>query len=744
METPHTTSQGGTLAGSSGFFRRESDLLELPFSVLIDPKLKSENPLLDLDGMPQFDKVRPEHVVPAVTELVKLSESVFAALERSLSEALKARKASSGVSGMPGWETFGRVLDELGLAAQRVIGPVEHLVSVSFSEELNKVKEEAETLLVEFQLKTGQSEVVFRALQEIIDDWKRGQTVLSQAQVRALEWRLSDARSAGVGLSAQERKQFNELQKRLKVLSSQFDANVLASTGSFFFKTDDVTVVDGIPRAILEMALVPGGSDPAKGPWKFGFDEPTRMAILEYGRSRELRRWVVETRTRIAADGPHSNQAIILEIVQLKAKCAQMLGFSDYAHQSLSTKAASSPAEVTSFSESLLGRSRQKCIEELDELRALAPKYGIESSDLALHDVAFLFERQREQKFQFSSEEMRPYFPFPRVLEGLRKLCERYFGFTFQEGQTSERFPTWHKDVVLLHVSDLASGEKLASIYVDPYARTGLKRPGAWASEFWPRHRSRLERKDVVVLPVGLFVCNGTPPSGAAPSLMSVYDVETLLHEFGHLMQFMLARVDVSSVAGFSGVEWDVVEVASQFMENWLYEKEGMDLLSCHYQTGEQLPEELFEKFVRARRHGRGWAICRQLSFGMFDMELYSKHVVSSADEIIELAGQTKSKAIPLPRTHRDTSPCSFSHIFSGSYAAGYYGYLWSEVWSADAFAALLEARTAGGDVAMQRAGRAYRDTFLGVGGGLHPQTAFEQFRGRAPAPDALFQQMGV
>lgn len=743
METPQRASQDTEQDDSARPFPCESELLQLPFSAFIDPKLKLENPLLDFDGLPHFENVRTEHVVPAVTEIVKLSGRVFTALERSLSAAMAAH-ATSGVSVMPGWEAFGRVLDELGLAAQRVIGPVEHLVAVSFSEELNRVKEEAETQLVDFQLKMGQSEVVFRALQQVLDDWKRGLAVLSQAQVRALEWRLSDARSSGVGLAECDRKKFNELQKRLKVLTSQFDANVLASIKSFSFETADESVVAGVPRTILEMALVPGASDPEKGPWKFGFDEPTRMAILEYGRNRDLRRWVVETRARIATEEPHSNQAIIHEIVQLKAECARMLGFSNYAHQSLSTKAASSPTEVTAFSERLLSRSRQKCIEELDELRALSSEYGIDPSDLALHDVAFLFERQREQKYQFSSEDMRPYFPFPRVLDGLRQLCERYFGFTFQEGQVSERFPTWHDDVVLLHVSDLSSGEKLASIYVDPYARSGLKQSGAWASEFWPRHRSRLERQDVVVLPVGMFVCNGTPPSSVAPSLMSVYDVQTMLHEFGHLMQFMLARVDVSSVAGFSGVEWDVVEVASQFMENWLYEKEGMDLLSGHYQTGEQLPAELFEKFVRARGHGRGWSICRQLSYGMFDMALYSKESVSNADEILELAGQIKASSIPLPLPQRDLSPCSFSHIFSGSYAAGYYGYLWSEVWSADAFAALLEARSQGGDAAMQKAGRAYRESFLGVGGGLHPQVAFEQFRGRAPLPDALFRQMEV
>jgi len=412
-----------------------------------------------------------------------------------------------------------------------------------------------------------------------------------------------------------------------------------------------------------------------------------------------------------------------------------MLGYGCYAEKSLSVKMARSVEEVMQLTEMLRSRAMPFAQKEMDDLRAFAKSQGC-MGELALWDIPFWSERLRENQYEFSEEELRPYFPLPAVLDGLFSLANRLFGVTITaaDGQAQ----VWHPDVKFFNIHDSKTGEHIASFYLDAYSRPSEKRGGAWMDVCLGKSKV-LQR-----IPVAYLTCNGSPPVGQQPSLMTFREVETLFHEFGHGLQHMLTTVEHGDAAGISNVEWDAVELPSQFMENWCYDRPTLFSFAKHFETGEPLPDELFTKLQKAKNFQAGLQMIRQLYFGATDMHLHSKEYDSRGEKTVFQAQQEIAKKYTvIPPLAEDRFLCSFGHIFAGGYSAGYYSYKWAEVMSADAFAAFEEAGL-GNEDAVRETGRRFRDTVLAMGGGKAPSEVFKLFRGREPSPDALLRHSGL
>jgi len=416
---------------------------------------------------------------------------------------------------------------------------------------------------------------------------------------------------------------------------------------------------------------------------------------------------------------------------------AHLLGYDTYTELSIARKMAPSVEAVETLMEELRTASYDKAVVEFDDLKAFAKeKHAAEADDLLHWDTAFWSERIREEKYGLSDEELRPYFPLPQVLDGLFSLAHRLFGVTITAADGEA--PIWHPDVRYFQVSD-HSGEVIAHFYLDPYSRPAEKRGGAWMDECLTRGKF----KGLVRLPVAYLVCNQSPPVDGKPSLMTFRDVETLFHEFGHGLQHMLTTVDFSGAAGINNVEWDAVELPSQFMENWCYHRETLLTLARHYETGEPLPEELYQKIVAARSFMTGNAILRQVRFGWTDIELHYRYRTDSDESIWDVSRRIAAKSSILEPLPEDAFLCAFSHIFAGGYAAGYYSYFWAEVLSADAFAAFEETGLTN-ERALAETGQRFRDTVLALGGSRHPMEVFKSFRGREPSTEALLRHRGL
>ena len=459
---------------------------------------------------------------------------------------------------------------------------------------------------------------------------------------------------------------------------------------------------------------------------------------MQHSLRRDLRETVYRAFISRASTGEWDNSEIISKILKLRREKAELLGFRSFAEVSLAEKMAPSVVAVEEMFEKLRAASRLVAEKELDELKQLASSGG-QTEDFKHWDAAFWAERLREQRYDYTDEELRPYFSLPRVLDGLFSLLTRLFGITIQAADGDA--PIWHPDVRFFRVFDAEgkSEKPLAAFYLDPYSRPENKRGGAWMDTCLPRRRF----KGQVELPVAHLVCNSTPPIGDTPSLMTFREVETLFHEFGHGLQHMLTTVDEADAAGINGVEWDAVELPSQFMENWCYHRPTINGLSAHYQTGEPLPDELFNKLTAARNFRAASVMLRQLLFGMTDIYLHHQFDPSSNESAFDVQRRMAEKTSVMPPLPEDRMLCAFSHIFSGGYAAGYYSYKWAEVLSADAFGAFEEAGL-DNESAVKSTGRRFRDTVLSLGGSRHPLEVFRDFRSRDPDPMALLRQCGL
>ena len=678
----------------------------------------SRNPLLESHELPPFAEIRPEHVVPAIEELL--------AENRTAIEELVAQAETTA----PSWESLAAPLEALNDRLARAWSPVSHLNGTMNNPELREAYQACLGKLSDYSTWIGQHEGLFRAWQALRDGpaWE----TLDEGQRRTVENALRDFRLAGVDLPAEQKRRYGEIKARLSELSNTFSNQLLDATQAWHLDLPDETRLAGLPESALA-SLRANAEGKGLAGYRITLDFPSFFPVMTYAEDRELRREVYTAFVTRASDqgpnaGEYDNAPVMEEILALRHELAELLGFSDYADYSLSTKMAESPDQVVSFLEDLAARAVPQAREEYAELAAYArDELGMEA--LAPWDVGFASEKLREARYAISDEQLRPYFPAPQVVDGLFRVVERLYGVTFEEDETA---PRYHPDVRYFRI--LEHGTPIAGFYLDLYAREG-KRGGAWMDECRVR---RLEG-EAVQLPVAYLTCNFTRPVGDTPALLTHEEVTTLFHEFGHGLHHMLTRQTVADISGINGVAWDAVELPSQFMENFCWEREGLDLIAGHVENGAALPEALFERLLAAKNFQSAMGMVRQLEFSLFDFRLHRELAAPSAADIQALLDAVRDAVAVVPRADINRFQNGFGHIFAGGYAAGYYSYKWAEVLSADAWSAFEEA-----GIFDPETGRRFRTEILERGGSRDAAALFRAFRGREPSVEPLLRHSGI
>ncbi len=681
-------------------------------------------------GLPPFESIKPEDVVPAMTELLTELEQELTNLEATVK---------------PTWNDLVEPLQKLEDRLTWSWGIVGHLMGVKNSPELRKAYNEVQPKIVEFINKLNQSQPLYQAFKNLSnsDSWKD----LDSGQKRIVEAAIRDAELSGVALEGEKRERFNTIQLELAELSTKFSNNVLDATKAFSLTLTKKEEVDGLPPSLLSLAAQAARDDgadnatPENGPWRITLDYPSFVPFMQHSKQRELREKLYKAFISRASSEEFNNYPLIERILELRQQKTEILGFNSYAELSLASKMAPSVEAVEKLLQELRGVSYDAAVKDLEELKKFAvSKNAPEANDLKHWDTSFWSERLREEKFSFTAEELRPYFPLPQVLDGLFNLVKRIFGIniTAADGEA----PIWHQDVRYFQVSD-ETNTPIAYFYLDAYSRPAEKRGGAWMDNCISRAKVVENGETTLRLPVAYLQCNQTPPVDGKPSLMTFREVETLFHEFGHGLQHMLTKVDYTGAAGINNIEWDAVELPSQFMENWCYDRSTLFGMAKHYETGETLPEHYYQKLLAARNYMSGSGMLRQLHFALLDIELHHRYQPGGEETVVDVrkrVAETTTVLQPLPE---DSFLCAFGHIFSGGYAAGYYSYKWAEVLSADAFAAFEEAGLEN-EQAIASCGKQFRDTVLALGGSLHPMEVFKTFRGREPNTEPLLRHSGL
>lgn len=690
----------------------------------------TKNTLLIGQGLPPFESIKSEDVVPAITGLLIELEQELINLEATVK---------------PTWNDLVEPLQKLEDRLTWSWGIVGHLMGVKNSPELRKAYNEIQPKVVEFINKLNQSQPIYQAFKNLSnsDSWEN----LDVGQKRIVEAAIKDAELSGVSLEGEKRENFNAIELELAELSNKFSNNVLDATKAFSLTLTKKEEVDSLPPSLLSLAAQAARDDGAEnataenGPWRITLDYPSFIPFMQHCKKRELREQLYKASISRASTEELNNYPLIQRILELRQEKTKILGFNSYAELSLATKMAPSVAAVEKLLEELRSVSYDAAVKELEELKQFAAsKNAPEANDFKRWDMSFWSERLREEKFSFTVEELRPYFPLPQVLDGLFSLVKRIFGIniTAADGEA----PLWHEDVRYFQISD-ETNTPIAYFYLDAYSRPAEKRGGAWMDECINRAKIVENGQKILRLPVAYLQCNQTPPVDGKPSLMSFSEVETLFHEFGHGLQHMLTTVDYGGAAGINNVEWDAVELPSQFMENWCYDRSTLFGMAKHYETGETLPEHYYQKLLAAKNYMSGSGMLRQLHFALVDIELHHRYQVGGKETVVELRRRVAETTTVLPILPEDAFLCAFSHIFAGGYAAGYYSYKWAEVLSADAFAAFEEAGL-GNQQAIAICGKRFRDTVLALGGSLHPMEVFKTFRGREPNTEPLLRHSGL
>ena len=675
------------------------------------------NPLLEDAPLPRFSAIAPEHVGPAVDALIADYGAAIAALTASTAP-----------------RTWGTVLQPQEAWAERLSrawAPVSHLHSVKDSPALRTAYGDALEKITDFETDLGQNRALYQAVQAVADG--EGFAALEPAQRKIVEDALRDFRLSGVALEEPERSRFKEIATELSKLSTEFEQAVLDATDAWHLDVADEARLAGIPasaRAMMQQAAAEAGVEG----WRITLKQPSYVAVLTYADDRALRSEVYAAHaTRASDQGPHAgqfdNSARIETIMALRHEAARMLGFANAAEESLATKMAPSSQRVLSFLHDLAARAKPIAARERDELADFA-KDALGLAPLEPWDTAYAGEKLRERKFAFSEEDLKPYFAMEAVLDGLYAVVGRVFGIGFRR---REDVDTWHADVRYFDVLD-ADGRVFAGLYLDPYARSS-KRGGAWMDVC----RTRFRRDEALDPPIAFLTCNFAPPTGSTPSLLTHDDVITLFHEFGHGLHHLLTEVDYPSIAGISGVEWDAVELPSQFMENFAWQREALDLFAKHWQTGERLPDALFEKMTAARYYHAGLFLVRQLEFALLDFRMHLEFDAARGARLNETLDEVRREVAVIMPPSWNRFAHSFTHVFAGGYAAGYYSYLWAEVLSADAFSRFEDA-----GIFDRATGDAFRRSVLAVGGSRPALESFVEFRGREPDATALLRSYGL
>lgn len=690
----------------------------------------SNNPLLKGKGLPPFEDIKPEHVVPAITQLLSDLESEVAQLEKSVETT---------------WSGLVEPLEKITERLSWSWGIINHLMGVKNSPELREAHEKVQPHVVQFINRLSQSQPIYNAFKKLRDSdtWES----LDNAQQRIVQSAVRDAELSGVGLEGEARERFNAIQMELAEISTKFSNNVLDATKSFSLKLTNPAEVEGLPPSLLSLAAQAArakgdeNATPENGPWVITLDYPSYVPFMQHSKRRDLREQVYKAFISRASTGDFDNKPLIERILELRQELAELLGFKTYAELSLASKMAPNVQAVEELLEELRGASYDAAVKDLEELKAYAAsKNALEANDLKHWDISFWSERQREEKFAFTAEELRPYFPLPQVLDGLFRLVKRLFGVTVTP--TDGQAPVWHENVRYFQIAD-ESGTPIAYFYLDPYSRPAQKRGGAWMDTCINRGQVKENGVTQTRLPVAYLVCNQTPPVDGKPSLMTFDEVETLFHEFGHGLHHMLTKVEYSGAAGINNVEWDAVELPSQFMENWCYDRATLFGMAKHYETGEVLPEHYYQKLWAAKNYMSGSGILRQLHFSNVDIELHHRYSPGKGETAFDVRRRIAKTTTVIPPLPEDAFLCAFGHIFEGGYAAGYYSYKWAEVLSADAFAAFEEAGL-DNEEAVTATGKRYRETVLALGGSKHPMEVFKAFRGREPSTFALLRHNGL
>jgi oligopeptidase A len=687
------------------------------------------NPLHLFGTLPRFDLIVPGHVESGIRDLIESLSGELDELEATLE---------------PTWAGLIEPLESIGERVGYAWGLVGHLMGVKNSDALRDAHASVQSELVAFGLRQAQSRPLFEGLEAL----RAGPNFssLELPQRRIVENLLREARHSGVGLAETERARFNEIAAELAELGTKFSNHVLDATNAFSLSLTSPDEIVGIPESIKALTAQAARSHgeksatAAEGPWRITLDAPVLIPFLEHGEHRGQREELYRAYVTRASSGEFDNTKVIERILALRHELAGLLDFENYAALSIDSKMAPGLSDVQGLLEDLRSASLSGAHADLDALRAFASgsteKDGKRQplDELKLWDVAFYAERLREARFDYSEEALRPYFPLPEVLDGLFSLARRLFGISIvpADGETA----VWHPDVRFFRVLG-EKDEPIAAFFLDPYSRSGEKRGGAWMDECLGRNGR------TSALPVAYLVCNQTPPIDDKPSLMSFDELLTLFHEFGHGLQHMLTRVDYALASGIRNIEWDAVELPSQFMENWCYHKETLLGLSKHFETGETLPVELFDKITAARTYRAASQMLRQLYFSSMDLALHAEDLEKAGEDIFSVQRRIAETTTVMPPLPEDRFLCSFGHIFAGGYAAGYYSYKWAEVLSADAFSAFEEAGLEDAS-AVAETGRRFRDTVLSLGGGTPPMEVFKAFRGREPSPAALLRHSGL
>jgi len=690
----------------------------------------TKNPLLIGQGLPPFAEIQPEHVVPAMTQLLAEVDQELTALEAQV---------------QPTWKSLVEPLDRLSDRLTWSWGIVGHLMGVKNSPELREAYESVQPQVIQFFNKLSQSQPIYAAFKALkaSQDWDS----LDPAQKRIVDAAIKDAELSGIGLEGEKRDRFNAIQLELADLSTKFSNHVLDSTKAFSLNLTSLDEIDGLPPSLVSLAAQVAreageeNATPENGPWRITLDFPSFGPFMQHSTRSDLREKLYKAFISRASEGEFDNNPLIERILQLRQEKAQLLGFNSFAELSLARKMAPNVAAVEALLEELRGTSYEAAQQELAQLKAFAASKNPQNSDLKHWDISFWSERQREEKFDFSAEELRPYFPLEQVLDSLFSLVNRLFGVTITAADSQA--PKWHEDVRYFQVAD-EQGEAIAYFYLDPYSRPAEKRGGAWMDDCIGRAKiTQADGTTTLRKPVAYLVCNQSPPVDGKPSLMTFGEVETLFHEFGHGLQHMLTKVDYADAAGINNVEWDAVELPSQFMENWCYHYPTLMGMAKHYETGEPLPEHYYHKLVAAKNYMSGSAMLRQLHFSQVDIELHHRYQPGSGETANDVRNRIAQTTTVLPPLPEDAFLCAFGHIFAGGYAAGYYSYKWAEVLSADAFAAFEEAGL-DSEQAIASTGRRFGETVLALGGSKHPMEVFKSFRGREPSTVALLKHSGL
>jgi len=672
------------------------------------------NPLLEDRLLPDFQRIQPEHVEPAIDQLLADGRALVAELGAQADTAT--------------WERFVARIELEDDRLSRAWSPVSHLNSVMNSEALRAAYNACLPKLSDYASEVGQNTALYRGYQKVTE-----QPGLDDAQRKMLANTLRDLHLAGVDLPEDKKARFRAISQRLSQLTNQFAENVLDATNGWHKHFTDAAALAGMPAAAQALARHEAESRGLDG-WVLTLDFPSFEPVMKHAQDRNLRREVYEAFSTRASDrGPQAGQwdntPVMEEILALRHEQAQLLGFANYAELSLAPKMARDTDEVMGFLHDLATHAVPQARAELQELRDFArDSDGLE--DLAPWDLMYYGEKLRVARFDISDEALKPYFPLEGVISGMFRVAEKLFDVAIEPAPADN---TWHPDVRRYVIRD-TDGSPRAECYLDPFARQ-KKQGGAWMNGAV----SRMVMAGRTQLPVAYLVCNFTPPVAGHPSLLTHREVETLFHEFGHGLHHMLTRVDYPPVAGIHGVPWDAVELPSQFLENWCWERESLDLFARHHETGAPIPQDLFQRLLDAKHFQSAMQMVRQLEFSLFDFRLHLEYDPARGARVYDILDQVRDQVAVLKPPAWNRFAHGFSHIFAGGYAAGYFSYKWAEVLSADAFS-LFEAR----GVFDPDTGRAFRELILERGGSADAMDLFTAFRGREPRVDALLRHSGI